>query len=64
MIYTRNPGAFSDKIMPDRNYFTDEPVVQCDVLVVKKYFCALLEIKMQMINNRCKWFQINFDVNT
>ena len=50
--------------MPDRNYFTDEPVVQCDVLVVKKYFCALLEIKIQMINNRCKWFQINFDVYT
>ena len=50
--------------MPDRNYFTDEPVVQRDVLVVKKCFCALLEIKMQMINNRCKWFQINFDVNT
>ena len=38
--------------MPDRNYFTDEPVVQCDVLVVKKYFCALLEIKMQMVSNK------------
>ena len=28
-------GAFSDKITPDIESFTDEPVVQCDVRVVK-----------------------------
>ena len=31
-------GAFSDKITPDIESFTDEPVVQCDVRVVKNTF--------------------------
>ena len=33
---TRFPEAFSDKIMFDIDYFTDEPVVQCDISVLKK----------------------------
>ena len=35
---TRTPGtqgAFSDKVTPDIDGFTDEPVVQCDVQVVE-----------------------------
>ena len=31
-------GAFSDKVTPDIDYFTDEPQVQCDVQVVKNNF--------------------------
>ena len=42
---TKAPGAFSVNVMLDIDYFTDEPVVQCDVPVVKKYFCVLLQIK-------------------
>ena len=34
--YSRAPGAFADKVMPDIDYFTDEPAVQCDVSVAKK----------------------------
>ena len=30
--------AFSDKVVPDSDGFTDEPVVQCDVQVVKNAF--------------------------
>ena len=33
---TRHPEAFSGKIMFDIDYFTDEPVVQCDISVLKK----------------------------
>ena len=31
-------GAFSDKVTPDIDGFTDEPVVQCEVLVLKNTF--------------------------
>ena len=36
------PGTqrtFSDKVVPDIYGFPDEPVVQCDVQVCRKYFC-------------------------
>ena len=31
-------GAFSDEVTPETDGFTDEPVVQCDVRVVKNTF--------------------------
>ena len=31
-------GAFSDKVTPDIDGFTDEPVVQCEVQVLKNTF--------------------------
>ena len=31
-------GAFSDKVTPDIDGFTDEPAVQCDVQVVENIF--------------------------
>ena len=34
----RTLGAFSDKVAPDISSFTDEPVVQCVVQVVKNSF--------------------------
>ena len=34
-IRTATQGAFSDKIAPDIDVFTDEPVVQCDIQVVE-----------------------------
>ena len=43
--YTRVPGAFSDRVMPDIDYFTDEPVVQCDASVVKKKIYILVHKK-------------------
>ena len=37
--YIRDPsGIFSDKVIPDIDGFTDEPVVRCDVRVVKNTF--------------------------
>ena len=30
--------AFPDKVAPDIDEFTDEPVVQCDVQVIKNHF--------------------------
>ena len=35
------PGAFPDKVTPDIN-FTDEVVVQCDVLVIKIFLSELV----------------------
>lgn len=32
--------TFSDKVIPDIDGSTDEKVVQCDVQVVKRYFCS------------------------
>ena len=40
--YTRVAGSYTDKVMPDIDYFTDEPVVQYGFPVIKKYFCRLL----------------------
>ena len=37
-------GTFSDEVTPDIYGFTDEPVVQCDIQVYRKYFCRLLQI--------------------
>ena len=37
-------GAISDKVTPDIDAFSDEPVVQCDV---------------QVVENNFRWFQIN-----
>ena len=34
--YTSLPGTFSYKVTTDIDYFTGEPIVQCDVPVVKK----------------------------
>ena len=53
--------AFSDKATPDIAGFTGEPVVQCDVWVVKNTF---LDDSKQMIQiiYRYKWLQIDFDV--
>ena len=31
-------GTFSEKLTPDIDGFTDEPVVQCDVQVVENIF--------------------------
>ena len=31
-------GAFSDKVAPDIDGFSDEPVVQCDVQVTENTF--------------------------
>ena len=42
--YTRAPGAYKNKVVPDIDYFTNEPLVQCDVPVVTEYFCRLLHI--------------------
>ena len=33
--YIKLPRAFTDKVIN----FTDEPVVRCNVPVIKKYFC-------------------------
>ena len=35
-IYIRISGTFSDKVTPYIDYFTDEPLVQCDIPVAKK----------------------------
>ena len=35
--YIKLRRAFTDKVIN----FTDEPVVQCNVPVIKKYFCRL-----------------------
>ena len=43
-------GTFSDKITPDIESFTDEPVVQCDVQVVKNTFVDDSKQIIQMIN--------------
>ena len=45
--------------------FTDEPVVQCDRKIVKKWFCRWLQITemAQVIYNIYKWLQIIFAVN-
>ena len=37
-MYTRAPGSLSDNTRPDIDYFTNEPVVQCDAPVVKNIF--------------------------
>ena len=59
--YTKDPqGEFSDKISPDIDGFTDEPVVQCECWSYKKYFCRWFQINYKMIT-KYKWFQINFD---
>ena len=34
-LYQGSPGEFSDTDTPDIDYFTDEPVIQCDVPVKK-----------------------------
>lgn len=44
--YNTTPGSFSDNVTPSVYYFTDGPVVQYDVSVVKKYFCIGYCIKM------------------
>ena len=36
--YTEAAGTYTDKVMPDIDYFTDKPVVQCDVSVAKNAF--------------------------
>ena len=40
--------VFSDKVTPAIDY-RDKPVVECDVLIVKKYFCRWLQIIIQVI---------------
>ena len=42
------PQAFSDKVTPAFD-FRDKPIVECDVLIVKKYFCRWLQIIIQVI---------------
>ena len=37
--HARQQRALSDKVTLDIDGFTDRPVIQCDVRVVKKYFC-------------------------
>ena len=34
-LYQGTPGAFSGNVTPDIGYFTDEPIVQCNVSVIK-----------------------------
>ena len=46
-------GGFSDKVTPDIDVFTDEPVVYCDVQVVEVTFIDDSK-KMIQIINRCK----------
>ena len=33
-----NQGTFSDKVIPDTDVFTDQPVVQCNFQVVENTF--------------------------
>ena len=39
-------GAFLEKVTPDIGGFTDEPVVQCDVRVVKNTFDRRFQIML------------------
>ena len=50
--------AFSDKVTPDIDSFSDEPVAPADVQVVKKNFYKW----MIQMTNRYKWFQTDFNV--
>ena len=43
-------GALSDKVTTDIDGFTDEPVVQCDVRVVKITFLGDSKQMIQLIN--------------
>ena len=45
--YTSLPGTFSYKVTTGIDYFTGEPIVQCDVPVVKETY-------KWYINSRCK----------
>ena len=45
-------GSFSNKVTPDTDGFTDEPVVQCDVRVVKNTF---VDDSKQMIDINDKY---------
>ena len=47
-LYTNIPQAFSEKVSPDID-FTDEPVVECDVAIVKNTFVDDSKYMIQVI---------------
>ena len=59
-----NQGHLPTKVTPVID-LTDEPVIQCDVPVIKNNFVDDCKQMIKMTtNNRYKLLQINFDVNT
>ena len=61
---TRTLETFSIEVAHDIDYFTDEPLVQCDIPVVKNTFVDDHKEMIQITNDAYKWLQINFDVNS
>ena len=59
IIYTKR-GHLLTKGLP----VIDEPITQCDSLVVENTFVGDCKSMIKMRNSRCKLLQINFDVNT
>ena len=50
-------GAFSDKVTPEVDGFTDEPVVQCDLATENTFVPAgiyLLKVNNRNTRRRCK----------
>ena len=56
--YTRAQGAFSDKVTPDIDYFTEVPLIKCDFPILKKIM-HIDELMIQIRNKDANKVYVN-----